>query len=131
MQAFVSKVFELYGVSRSGWSTKMIGFREVILATDAVYNLRDPEQILRWIFKINDIDAEGEIPVADLERVMRQIVGLSLQQDEGHDLEDIASKVLASFERVTFHRKTISEEEFVYDCYRNDLLCQVLNESLK
>ena len=57
-----------------GWGNRLIGFREVILATENIQTLDDPVKVLRWIFKVYDFDAKGYIPVTDIESIVQQII---------------------------------------------------------
>jgi Ca2+-binding EF-hand superfamily protein len=59
---------------RKGWGAKLIGFREVILATENIYSLREPADILQWIFRIYDSEAAGELPVRKLTDIIKRII---------------------------------------------------------
>jgi Ca2+-binding EF-hand superfamily protein len=73
--SFVDMVFLLYGRNRKGWSTRLIGFREVILATVNISNLDDPEKVLRWIFRVHDFNGTGAVPVSKLGSMIDMILG--------------------------------------------------------
>ena len=57
-----------------GWGSRLIGFREVILATENIDELNDPVKVLRWIFKVYDYDAKGYIPISEMESIVQQII---------------------------------------------------------
>ena len=57
-----------------GWGSRLIGFREVMLATENINNLDDPVKVLRWIFKVYDFDAKGYIPVKHMESIVQQVI---------------------------------------------------------
>ena len=57
-----------------GWGSRLIGFREVILATENLQTLDAPVKVLRWIFKVYDFDAKGYIPVTDIESIVQHII---------------------------------------------------------
>ena len=52
---------------------RLIGFREVVLATENVNRLRNPDEILRWVFRIFDASGSGYLEtekVADMTDVI-------------------------------------------------------------
>ena len=59
---------------RRGWGAKLIGFREIILATENVHSLREPCDILQWIFRVYDSEAVGELPVKKLKDMIEQMI---------------------------------------------------------
>ncbi len=67
-------VFKLYGQRKRGWGVKLIGFREVLLATHNIHNLHKPDHILRWIFRIQDAEGAGEIPVSRIENIISSLL---------------------------------------------------------
>lgn len=73
-EAFVERIFSLYGRNRKGWNTRLIGFREVILATENIHFLTQPEKIMRWIFKIHDYNGKGYISVYKISVIVDQIL---------------------------------------------------------
>ncbi|QQP51300.1 Hypothetical protein FKW44_012622 [Caligus rogercresseyi] len=52
----------------------LIGFREVVLASEMKDNLRGPESILQWVFRIYDINGEGNIKCKDIPSILQQIL---------------------------------------------------------
>ena len=52
----------------------MIGFREVVLATEGIAHLDKPEEILKWIFRVHDSNADGEIPVNRIESIISSLL---------------------------------------------------------
>ena len=67
-------LFRLFGVKKRGWGAKLIGFREVLLATEGISKLSKPDEILRWIFRVYDQHAVGEISVYKIESMMNSIL---------------------------------------------------------
>jgi Ca2+-binding EF-hand superfamily protein len=116
----------------TGWSARLIGFREVILATENVQNLDDPVKVLRWLFKIYDFDARGQIHVSHIKSIVQQIISLCIShpKDEASK-EDLCEAILSDFEPVPYETPFITEEEFVFDSLRNELLFSVLRESTR
>lgn len=68
------QVFQLYGHQKRGWGAKLIGFREVILATESLNKLKEPFDILQWLFRIFDAEGKGELPVSRLKEIIKQII---------------------------------------------------------
>jgi Ca2+-binding EF-hand superfamily protein len=66
--------FRLFGVKKRGWGAKLIGFREVLLATEGISKMSKPDEILRWIFRVYDQHAVGEISVYKIESMMNSIL---------------------------------------------------------
>ena len=56
----------------------MIGFREVILATEGIAHLDNPEEVLKWIFRVHDPNADGEIPVSRIEHIISSLLRYSV-----------------------------------------------------
>ena len=71
---YVDMVFRLYGVKKRGWGSKLIGFREVLLATEGINKLNKPDEILRWIFRVYDQQAAGEISVYKIESMVNSLL---------------------------------------------------------
>ena len=62
------------GFQKKGWGAKLIGFREVVLATENIHCLREPSDILQWVFRIYDSEAAGELQVKKLKDIILQII---------------------------------------------------------
>lgn len=60
--------------AEKGLGAKLIGFREVILATENIHSLREPCDILQWIFRVYDSEGTGELPVRKLKDIIQQII---------------------------------------------------------
>ena len=73
-EEYVDMVFKLYGQRKRGWGAKLIGFREVVLATEGIAHLDKPEEILKWIFRVHDSNADGEIPVNRIESIISSLL---------------------------------------------------------
>ena len=73
-EEYVDMVFRLYGVKKRGWGSKLIGFREVLLATEGINKLNKPDEILRWIFRVYDQQAAGEISVYKIESMVNSLL---------------------------------------------------------
>ena len=71
---YVDSVFKLYGQKKRGWGAKLIGFREVILATECVSDLNQPNKVLRWLFRVFDAEGKGEISVRKIELIIVSIL---------------------------------------------------------
>ena len=67
-------MFKLYGQRKRGWGAKLIGFREVILATEGIANLDGPEEVLKWIFRVHDPNADGEISILHIETIISSLL---------------------------------------------------------
>lgn len=67
---FVNTVFKLYGQRKRGWGVKLIGFREVILATESIPYLNQPDKILRWLFRVFDSEGKGDIHIQKIEPIV-------------------------------------------------------------
>ena len=61
-------------MKKRGWGSKLIGFREVLLATEGISKLSKPDEILRWIFRVYDPRAIGEISVYKLDSMINSIL---------------------------------------------------------
>lgn len=72
---YVDMVFRLYGQKKKGWGVKLIGFREVLLATEGIHKLHRPDEILRWIFRVYDVHAAGEIYVFKIDSIVNSLLG--------------------------------------------------------
>ena len=70
-------IFKLYGQRKRGWGAKLIGFREVLLATHNIGELHKPHHILRWIFRVFDGEGAGEIPVSKIENIISSLLRYS------------------------------------------------------
>ena len=71
---YVNMVFTLYGQRKKGWGVKLIGFREVVLATESIQKLNQPNEVLKWIFRIHDFEAKGEIPIAKIPLMINSLL---------------------------------------------------------
>jgi len=114
-----------------GWGSRFVGFREVMLATENINYLDDPVKVLRWIFKVYDFDAKGYIPVTDIESIVQQIISLCIYPDDVESTSDLCEAIISDFEPIPYETPYISEEEFVFDSLRNELLFSVLRESTR
>ena len=64
--------------TNKGWGSRLIGFREVILATENIGSINEPINVLRWIFKVFDINATGFMRVVKIPRVVRVLIKLCI-----------------------------------------------------
>jgi len=71
---YVESVFKLYGERKKGWAAKLLGFREVILATESIPYLNQPDKVLRWLFRVYDPHGKGEIPIGKIEPIVVSIL---------------------------------------------------------
>ena len=71
---YVDMIFQLYGHKKKGWGCKLIGFREVVLATEGIQKMHKPDEILRWIFRVHDTTARGEIVVQRIESMINSLL---------------------------------------------------------
>ena len=72
-EKFVETVFKLFGRSQPGyrgWGSRLIGFREVTLATENINKLKKPKDILTWIFRVFDSRGQGCI---ETERILELV----------------------------------------------------------
>jgi len=46
----------------------------VILATESLNKLKEPFDILQWLFRIFDAEGKGELPVSRLKEIIKQII---------------------------------------------------------
>ena len=127
-EAFVSKIFQLYGHHKAvGWSCRLIGFREVILATENLKCLNNPEKLLRWIFRVYDYKGVGKINVHAMPNMIVQLIKLCTDAKEEEIREDILPIIVRQIG--PYERHNISEEEFVFDCLNNEELYALLKQS--
>jgi len=148
---YVGMVFRLFGVKKRGWGAKLIGFREVLLATEGISKMSKPDEILRWIFRVYDQHAVGEISVYKIESMMNSILccccyccppfptfrptrhaNLCVRlKNKGNALDELKGEILRQFAMKPYDGDLISEEEFIYDGLNIEPLYQVLTNSLR
>lgn len=129
---YVGMVFRLFGVKKRGWGAKLIGFREVLLATEGISKMSKPDEILRWIFRVYDQHAVGEISVYKIESMMNSILCLCVRlKNKGNALDELKGEILRQFAMKPYDGDLISEEEFIYDGLNIEPLYQVLTNSLR
>jgi len=101
------------------------------LATENIDELNDPVKVLRWIFKVYDYDAKGYIPISEMESIVQQIIRLCLDPKDDESTSDLLEAIISDFEPIPYETQYISEEEFVFDSLRNELLFALLRESTR
>ncbi|XP_040563280.1 uncharacterized protein [Lepeophtheirus salmonis] len=125
----VDTIFDICARNKGTWENKLIGFREVILASEMKDNIQGPKSVLQWVFRIYDVHGEGKIKCKDIPNIFQQILRLCTYSDDCNSSNETFNEILRQFPTLT-SQENITEEEFIYDALQINKLHTILENSV-
>lgn len=121
---FCEHVFRIFDLDHNGY----IDFSEFLMSVNLTSSNKNFKKKLEWIFKLYDIDGNGHIDEKEFKKIITAMFNvLDKNNNEYTDRDDHIKELFRRMD--TDNSKSITLDEFVSACCRDQLLVELLAPS--